>query len=230
MAIQRLTLTQIETAILQNLGYSASTAAPWTTSANLYLRINDYVQRLPQKVSALASQLRKEGVELPYTGIPRFDMWRSSATLTATAGSSTVHFPADYDQYISFWDATNSAPIYPVDNTSRYHLDILKKKSAGPPEAIEIGGFVSSSGWVREGTLYPATIAGTTPSITLEYWRVPASMSLGTDSPDLDPKYESIAVFGPIVDLSRTTGKEHERFMLIEKEMLSEMAMTARGM
>lgn len=233
MAIQRLTLGQIETAILQAMGYSASSVAPWSSSSNLYLRINEYVQRLPQKISAAATQLRQNGSSLPYTGIPRFDMWRTSGTLTVSMGSATVYFPADYDAYISFTDQTNNSPLYPVDNVSSYYLNILKNKPPGPPEAIDIGGYISYSGtWVRKGTIYPSTVSTVTPSIAIEYWRIPAAMPglfPTTEYPDIDPKYEQIIINGVVADCARSNGQEMDRFSAIEKEMLVEMAYTARG-
>ena len=47
--------------------------------------------------------------------------------------------------------------------------------------------------------------------------------------PDVDPKFEAISYIGTLVDLTKTTGKEHERWLTKETQMLTDMAMTARG-
>lgn len=232
IAVQRLTLAQIETAILQIFGYSASTNAPWATAANLYLRINEYLQRLPGRLGQVAAQLRAEGERLPFSGVPRFDMWRTQANLTATSGSATVHFPADYDHYIGFWDSTNSRPVYPIETVGYFHED-LRTQSAGPPEYIELLGFVTNgSTWVRQGLVWPPTASGITPVIQCTYWRLPATMPGTTPTaeyPDIDPKWESIAIYGTVVDLSRPSEPEFSRYQQLEHEMLMEMARSARG-
>jgi hypothetical protein len=227
MAIQRLTLADIENNILEITGYESSTLAPWKTSARLYNRINTYMQRLPQKITALA---QNAGLADPTSGPLRFDMWKSTATITGTLGSQDVWLPADYDHYISFYDNTNAAPIDPVEEVDKYHLDNLRNADAGPTRAIEILGYaLNSAVWQRKAKLYPAVEPTLTPSIALTYWRIPASMSAIGDYPDLDPKYEAIVIHGPIRDLARPSSPEYGEWKALEEEILVQMALTARS-
>lgn len=232
---QRLNLSQIETAILQVMGYSSSTTAPWASSANLYLRINDYGQRLPMRLNGIA---RSMGLAVPV----RFDCWRTSANSSTSgtsvpvvaAGSSTVYLPVNYDHYISFYDLTHNRPIRVIQDADRWHVKYVRAP-AGPPAVIEIGGFTTdgSSNWRRTATLYPAVPSGVTPSIRMQYWRLPTAMpgvSPSTEYPDIDPKYEALFVYGPICDLARNTGFEYDRYAAWEKEMLIDMVSTSRSM
>jgi len=232
MAVQRLTLAQLETAILEAMGYASSSVAPWNNAATLYLRINDYMQRLPQKIADRVNDLRSQGMRIPYSGVPRFDMWRSTGNMTTASGNSTVFFPTDYDHYVGFWDATNNRTIDPISDVERFHID-LKKAPAGPPEAIEILGFVTNgSTWVRQGKMYPSTVSGTTPSISLTYWRIPANMpgnNAAAEYPDIDPKWESLPIYGTITDIARPSAPEYDRYTALENALLMQLAMTAKG-
>jgi len=243
LSIQRLTLAQIETAVLQIAGFASSAVAPWGSAANFYLRANEYGQRLPQKIAAAAQELRANGQVLPYNGIPRFDMWKTvsaaSGTSTTTgvqvaSASQTIYMPVDFDHWISLYDVTNKRNLDPVEDVDKWHLEALRDKPAGPPEAFEMLGFATEgSNWRRVAKLYPATAASTTPNLLLTYWRLPAAMpgnSPSAEYPDVDPKYESIWIWGTATDLARQSGFEFDRCAALEKEMLLEMAMTARGM
>jgi hypothetical protein len=238
MAIQRISLAHIETAVLQTMGYGSNETAPWETAGNLYLRVNEYIQRLPQKATLLARQLGSIG---PNETI-RFDMWKTTAVsgivddviaeVYVVAGSSTIYFPTDYDQIINLYDVTNKRDIPVVTEVDRRYIERLRNKVAGPSEAVEIGGFATiTSFWRRKCTLYPAVAAAVVPSLTLTYWRIPAKMAGSApeaEYPDIDPKFESLAIYGPICDLSRNTGFESARYEQLEKEMLTEMIYTAR--
>src|SRR5512146_193852 len=100
MAIQRLTLAQIETAICQIFGYADSSVSHWKgansadSTANLILRVNSYVQRLPQKVTTVAKQAN---LVTQTAGMLRFDMWRTTANMVCASANQTAWFPADYD-------------------------------------------------------------------------------------------------------------------------------------
>ena len=235
MAVQRLSLSQIESAILEIVGYSSSANAPWGSSANLYLRVNEYGQRLPMHLNSLARQMN---MPTPV----RFDMWRNTVDSDTSgadvplvsSGSQYVYLPVDYDQWVSFWDLTNSRPISVIENVDKWHSEILLLPE-GPPQYIEIQGFVTdgSGNWRRRAKLYPATEAGTTPSFRMEYWKLPATMpgvSPTVEYPDIDPKYESIFIYGPICDLARNTGFEYDRYAALEKDLLIEMLSTARSL
>ena len=101
MAVQRLTLANIITEILQISGFSTSDDAPWETDAALIRKINMTTQKIPQKVAAIMAAQRKD-VE---AGRCKISMWKSSASATASSGSgnlvvasgsSTVELPDDY--------------------------------------------------------------------------------------------------------------------------------------
>jgi len=239
MAIQRLSLKDIEDAILQATGYSSSTTAPWKSSATLYTRINEYMQRLAMRLNQIAVELSQAGQINPADLPLHFDCWKTTADSgTATtegpqvaATTATFYLPADYDHYISFYDLTVKRPIPVIERVDKYFIESLVTAAPGPARAIEIGGFSGASGtWRRNGTIYPTPDG--TPSFRLTYWRIPATMltsAANTEYPDIDPKYESLAIYGPIVDLARSTGFEFDRFAALEKELLVEMCMTARS-
>lgn len=230
MAVLRLTLANLETEILRLTGYDASTDAPWATQANLYRIINIYGQRLPMRLTQVARQL---GVVGP-ADTARFDMWRTVANLTTSSGSSNVDFPTDYDHWISFYDNTNARRVDPVENVDKYHIKKLRDKAAGPPEAIEIMGFLTSgANWVRRGILYPDTASGVTPSISCTYWRLPAIFAGAaptTEYPDADYKYHALWIYGPMCEILRNSGPSYDRFQAIELELLTDLALTARAM
>jgi len=232
MAVTRISLADIETEILRIMGYASSSAAPWGSQSNLIRIVNSYMQRLPSRLVQMTQTIKDQQQRLPNTNIPRFDMWKTSGSLTCTSGSSTVHFPVDYDHYISFWDATNNRPIYPIDNVDKYHGEV-KTRPAGPPEFIEIQGYVTNSTvWQRKGILWPPTMTGVTPSITINYWRLPASMpgtSPTDEYPDIDPKYEMLSVYGPVVELAMPNSQEFDRYSQLEQSLMLEIALTARA-
>uniref|UniRef100_A0A6M3L6Q9 Uncharacterized protein n=2 Tax=viral metagenome TaxID=1070528 RepID=A0A6M3L6Q9_9ZZZZ len=243
MAVQRLNLKQIEDAILQIMGFDSSENAPWKTSATLYQRINEYGQRLPMRLNQIA---RETNVPTPV----HFDMWKSSCNSSTTgttvvlvaASSATIYFPTDYDHTISLYDITNKRPIQLIDNVDKWHYERLVHGPAGPPRYVEIGGFASdgAAAWRRTATLYPATESGVTPSVRLKYWRIPAAMTATVAAqaqsqyPDVDPKYESLFIYGPVIDLARIDLARQqnlgfEQWVRLERELLVEMLSTCRS-
>lgn len=231
MAITRLTLAQYETETLQIMGYAASTAAPWASTANFYLRLNEYLQRLPVRLGQIAQKMRADGRALPFSGLPRFDMWRTQTNMTASSGSSTVWHPADLDEPISYWDNTNKRRVDKIEDVDRWRPD-LRTKAAGPPEYIELLGWASNSGtWQRKATLWPATMSGVTPSVQVTYWRIPAAFpgsSPSAEYADIDPKYEQVLVFGVAASQARNDAQQYERYRAAEEGILQEMIYSAR--
>ena len=237
MAIQRLCLLDIETAILEATHYNSSANAPWALSCNLYKRINEYGQRLPMRLNEIAAQI---GMQVPI----HFDYLKTTANSSTSgttvpvvsAGSSTIYMPTDYDHYMSFYDITNKRPIHVIENVDKWHYEELIKVPTGPPQYIEIMGFTTdgSSNWRRSGTLYPATVSGVTPSIRLHYWRLPAIMAgtgPATEYPDIDPKYESLFIYGPVCELTRSIDPDtYAAYSMLEKELLTQMVMTSRSL
>lgn len=228
MAVQRLTAANIETAVLEIMGYSASTTAPWGSAANFYVRMNEYAQRLPFRLNMLARQM---GIKTPI----HFECWKSSCNsstsgttvVKVTAATATIYLPSDYDHYISFWDITDKHKIPVIKDVDKYHSD-LANAVAGPTQAVEISGFVlDGSDWRRSATLYPTPTG--TPSIRLQYYRLPAIMDAAGEYPDIDPKYESLFIYGTVCDLARNTAFEYDRYAALEKEMMADMISTARS-
>lgn len=226
MAIQRLTVAQLETVILEKAGYSASTKAPWLTAATLYLRINSYMQRLPQKVTAIAKQM---GIIKPESGPLRFDMWKTISGTVTNISSNQYYLPADYDHYIAIYEnSSNGKALDVIEDVNLYHIARLKYKSPGYPEAVELIGYSSQGGsWVRCCYIWPTQDVSYT--FKVDYWRIPASVSSGTDYLDIDPKYETVVAYGTLADLALPNSPELAHFGNLEKEMLLDMAMTARA-
>jgi hypothetical protein len=236
MAIQRSTVTQLITEIRRNIG-EPNSARSHVTDANLYLLFNRYLQKLSHR---LADAMRAEGIRVKDGGM-RLDMWRTTwestdtaadSALVVTAASPTVYLPTNYDHYISFYDKTHERPLFvihdPALSTSK--VKELKERGPGVPEAIHIKGYVSNASyWVREATLYPDTPSGTTPSLTLEGWRLPTQVTTGSDSPDIDPKYEELLVMGLSTMLLRKDDPNYKRFAEEERALLLNAANTARA-
>jgi hypothetical protein len=232
MAVQRLTLAQIETELLRIAGgYDASTSADWGTSANLYRIINLYLQRLPARCAQVARELK-----LPMTGnCLHFTMWRRSATsttssgddnLVVTAGSSVVTLPTDHDETVSWYDETNGGLLAEVTNVDKYDSG-LRDRPPGPPVAVELTGISSAR---KTGKFYPATVSGVTPSVTLTYFGLPAKMagsSPTTEYPDIGAKWESLAIYGPALELLRPSSPSYDRYAALERELLIDLAFSA---
>lgn len=235
MAVTRLTLANIETHLLRICGgYAASTNAPWLLSATLYQTVNSYIQRLPIRVAQVAQKQLPAGTQRV-----RLDMWRTRASSTTsgtgvvvTASSATIYLPVDHDATDRWWDKTNLRKIPEIKDVNILHKETLKTKDPGPPEAIELLDFVSDGTyWRRQGTIHPATISNTTPSLELTYWRLPTAMpgsSASSEYPDLDPKYHWLAVVGPALELMAPTNPTIERLVAEEQEMLIDLAYSAR--
>lgn len=236
MAVQRLSLDNIKTELLRIAGYESSARADWQTDANLYRIINMYGQRL----SLRAAQVAREA-GLPPTGVPRFDMYKTRTTVTLAGGETssdvrpqtTFAFPEDYDHWISFYDLTHKRPIRPTTEVSRWHLEKLKQKPLGPPEAIEIvDAYLSGSTWQRRGFTYPPSPSGVNPTVELWYYRLPAIMA-GTSPTaeyiDADVKYHSLWIYGPAVELLRPDDPVYDRYASLERELLLDLVYTGRA-
>jgi hypothetical protein len=240
MAVQRLTLDQIETAVLQIMGYSESANAPWTSQPNLWKRINEYMQRLPMRLNTVAREMATQGLLKP-TELPlHFDMWLTEATSAATgtgfkiaASASTAYMPTDFDAVQTCYDLTGKRYVPVVESVDKWMADELTNAPPGTPKCIKLLGYaLDGSDWRRSATIYPSTVSGVTPSMRLAYFRLPAIM-VGTlptaEYPDIDPKYGSISIYGTVCDLARGTGFEFTQYAQLEREMLTEMCLTARS-
>lgn len=239
MAIQRRSLSQIRDEIYRICGnYDTSgtgTDTPWRSDANLYRIINDYLQRLPYH----AAQVVQKGA--PRRPI-RFDMYKTvldsgggvgAGQFVTDLGVSLVYFPTDLDEVISLYDRVSNEPIHAIQEVARWHKD-LKERAPGPPEFYEHLGFVSDSGsvWRRYARLYPATEAARTPDLELTYWRLPARMAGSaptTEFPDIDPKYEMLAIIGPSRAILQPNDPSFDRIDRDEKELLLDLVMSGRA-
>ena len=232
MAIQRLSLTNLKDLVrfwigeeIAALSKIPSSNVSGGTTASLATVINLYGQQIP---SRLALIMREQGYNIQ-AGQIYPDWLRTSGSMTETEGSSDVTFPSDYARYISFYDRTNRRVIWPTEEVSSTHLERLKKRDPGPPEAIEILGVNSSSVWT--GTLWPPTEGGITPDIELIYWRLPASMAdsnPGSEYPDAPPEFHILWAYGAVLEIMRPDDPAYSRFQDLERQKLTEMVYAAR--
>ena len=234
MAITRLSLSDIETELLRIVGnYPTSPDSDWKTTAALYRIINTYGQKLVMK----AAQFVKSA---PPGRQVRIDMYRTTTNSTTTgsgllvsSGGSVIYLPVNCDLPLTLYDRTAGAQVPFVRNVRAYHQDLLDMLP-GTPAACELLDYVTvpvESTWARQGVLYPATASGVTPSLTLEFYRLPASMATDMADatyPDCDPKYDWLFVYGPACDLLRPENPTYERYKAMETEMLKELAVTAK--
>ena len=239
MAIFRQSLRQMGEVILRNMAFANSSQAPWRTNEKLYQAINEYGQRLPMRLDAVAQNLVTSGM-VPVSDLPiKFQCWRTATTsgtstttgIQVTNATALIYMPVDFDSYWSFYDTVQKKHIPVIDDPERFHADELVSATAGATKAIKIMGFGTdgSGNWRRMAYLYPTPTG--TPSLNLDYFRLPAEMP-GADPEneyaDIDPKYESLYIWGTTADLSRSTGFEYDRYAQEETQLLTEMCLTAR--
>ena len=229
MAIERLSTDELITEILYITGYSASTAAPWLTDAALIIKINYLAQKIPQKVRIAALAQGLEG----RIGIP---MWWTTANSTVSAGAgnfisaasaSTGLLPDDYDMPSSLWDITHERYIDIVDSANEsWYSDLRLSKNAGPTQAMHIQDY--SGGAQRAFRVLPDVVSGITPSMRLEYYRLPAEMTSGGASfPDADYKYHYLWILEPILEIMRPDDAAYNRYQAMEAELIQELSSTA---
>ena len=232
MAIQRLTLTQIRNELLRIVGnYASSADADWATDANLYRIINAYGAQVPRKALKIAGIQpgQRAGLSIYRTIV---NSATTGAWFVVAAGSATIYCPEDMDQLIGLYDRTNERKLDIVDDVSRWHIDTLRKKPAGPPEAVELlDVVVISSIYRRQGTIHPPTASGVTPSFEGTYFRLPAIMA-GTDPDneyvDCETKYQYLWLYGPAAELLRPNNPSYDRYKTEELELLTALASTAQ--
>jgi hypothetical protein len=234
MAVQRMTLANVRDRILQVFGVTASTAAFWSSDANLYTYINMVGQSIPTKVGMLLAP-DKPGSKV------RIDFLRTKATSATTgsafviaASSSTGYLPIDYYDYESFYDNTAKRRVDVIINPSARASTIerLKKNPAGPPEAIEILGMTTNGTyWQRAFTIHPSTVTSITPSMELVYYRIPASMP-GADAtaeyPDAPVEFHPLWVYGTIMELMARADPQYDRFKTLHDEIIQAIARQSR--
>ncbi len=225
MATLRLSLDQIETEILAITGWSASTTAPWTTAAKLYVKINFNAQKISQKVAIVSRAMGKE-----FKGV---GMWNTTTTATTSAavgnfvtssGGSTVLFPDDLDTIITIHDTTHDREVPLIVNKGQRAYRELRARPAGPAEAYEL---TDTTGVRRNGRLLPDTAASVEPPLRLHYYRTPAVMP-GSDSaneyPDADNKWHYLWVLETVLEVLRPDDAAYSRYQELEIAMITELA------
>lgn len=232
MAIQRINLTKIKTELLRICGFATSATADWGSDANLYEIISRYGQSIPSRLM--------EATESPNRLL--CDMWRTVVNSSTSgtdipivaSGSSTIYFPVNMDYLIGVYDLTNKRNVPVVADVSRYWIDELRTLTSSPPQKIELRGwetYATDSTWRRVGTIWPPTVSGTVPSFEVTYYRLPAVMP-GSDAdneyPDADPKFHSLWIYGPALELLSPANPTYDRFVQMEKAMLLELAQASR--
>ena len=228
MAIQRINLTKIKTELLRICGYGSSATADWTSDANLYNVINRYGQSIPSRMMETAQRPNRLVC----------DMWRTVVNSSnvgtdvpiVAAGSSTIYFPVNLDYLVGIYDLTNKRIVPIISDVSRYWIDELRTQMVGPPQKIELRGYetyATDSTWRRVGTIWPSTETGITPSFEVTYYRLPSIMAGVTpddEYPDADPKFHSLWIYGPALELLSPSNPTYDRFVQLEKAMLLELA------
>lgn len=226
-----MSLANIRDRVLQICGVASSTDAFWGNDLLLYRYINTVGQSIPIKVGMLLK-----------TNQPvLIDFWRTkvnSATtgssLVIAASSSTAYLPIDYYHYASFYDLTAKRPIPVIISTGRgqRNIDNLRKKPAGPPEAIEILDMTTNGTyWQRKAQLVPDTPSGVTPSVELVYYRVPASMpgsNPNAEYPDAPVEFHPLWIYGTIVELMARSDPNFDRYKNLHDELISALSIQAR--
>jgi hypothetical protein len=169
------------------------------------------------------------------------DFWRTKVTSATTgndlviaANSSTGYLPIDYYWHESFYDNTAKRKVDVIVNAANRSrsIDNLKKKSAGPPEAVEILGMTTNgANWQRTFTILPSTLTGVTPSMDMIYFRIPASMP-GSDAtveyPDAPVEFHPLWIYGSIMELMARSDPNYDRYKTLHDEMIQAIAKQSR--
>lgn len=236
MAIERLNLTHIVAEIRRNIGEESAARSQIsntsTDSTNLYRVVNRVIQQLPKRLGMI---LKAEG-RSSKQGSAYLDCWRTPLTALSggSVGSNVLYTPVDYGHWITFYDNTGAKRLHVVENVDKWHVTDLKNATAtATPTAIEIMGYeTSGSNFLRRCRVFPVPTGAVTPSVSVEYWRIPAQMDASTpDSvyPDIDPVFQDILVYSGTLEMMRRDDPSYGRFQDKEKEMLTDMAYAARA-
>jgi hypothetical protein len=240
MAIQRSNASEIVTEIRRLVGQVDSNLSDDLPNTRILSIINRYLQSLTNKVSSF---LRGEGSGIK-DGTLKLRFYRktyvstttaAAATFVVTAGGSTIDFPDDIDYIESVYDTTHERELEVAREVNKRHTmgRRLRSRPAGPPEAYEPLGYATSGSlWVSQATLRPSTPSGSTPTLTLTGYRKPAALTSqdtpATDEyPDLDPRYEELAILGPVISILTPDDPTVSLFADQEQKMIGQLASTA---
>ncbi len=234
----RLSLTQIAAAVRFNIGEPdtdlSQISNTTTDTVNLLLLVNRMLNQLPKRMAEVMAKVSGAPTKVPALYL---DCWRTPLTVLTggTAGSNVMYLPADYARYVSFWDNTGAKRLHVVSNVDKWHVTTLKQHAlTTTPTAVEIMGYTTdgSSNFVPLVRVWPAPTAPVTPSVSVEYWRIPAAMDVanpGSTYPDLDPVFQDVLIYGTTAEMMRRDDPSLGEFQSKEQAMLLDMAYCARA-
>jgi len=232
MAIDRITTAEIITELLNITGYISSGTAPWSSDANLIIKINLAAHRIPSKLRQAAfaqGQKGRLGHPMWYTTVDS-TVSAGAANFVVTASTTTGVFPTDFDMPISVYDLTHNRFIDIVEPTSDQWYRDLREAEPGPTKAIHIQDWTVAAASQKNFRLLPDVAVSITPSMRLEYFRFPADVASGSSSwPDTDSKFQYLWVLETVLDLLRPDTPNYDRYLALEKEMIMEMATHLRS-
>lgn len=214
MAIQRLSLTDIQEHIRLLFG-EVTAAESKISAAQLVELVNAYGQ-------TLVANLKPK--HLPW--------YRAASTLSCASGSADVYLPTDCatGDHISFWDSTHTRMLDPVSDVYLFHPG-LARLPVGPPKAIELLGWASNAGaWQRKARLWPGPPTGTTPSVAIDYWRIPAILpnsTPDTEYPDCDPTFQMLWVYGPTLTVMAPDDPAFQGVKILHDELFRKLEASA---
>ena len=230
MAIDNISTAEITTEILQITGYTSSALAPWASDANLVVKLNLAAHRIPQKIRQVAQALGFQGrISMPmwFTTIDSTDS-AGTGNFVVSASTATGHLPVDADMVHSVIDLTDNRLIPVIESSNETWYEKLRRGQPGPTKYIHITGM--AGGTEQAFRLLPDVAAGVTPSMRLEYYRIPTDLASGGSSfPDADYRFHYLWVLIGVLEILRPDTPNYERYLQLEKEMLIEMAETARA-
>lgn len=124
------------------------------------------------------------------------DYYRSTATVSVTASSSTLSLPADTFAVRKIYDPSTGNVLVPIDKD-----DLV----------LRFGGQLTDTGdpvyYYQEGAGYKCSpICSTTRNVTVDYSRIPAAMAVGGSTIDLPVQHKRMLVLGAIVECAILEG------------------------
>lgn len=249
MAIDILTGSEVLAEVRRRFGETTA-ATSSVTDNEIYALGNLYLQRLTRRMSQV---LQGEGHQIGQ-GALKLDCWvtvlnsttaSSADNLKVTAATQQVGFPQNFDHPISLIDRNTGKKVHFVTQVNKYWLDRFQfgldnagvdpgydtdvySVRTGPPEYMELLGMATVDSSFRvEGKIWPAVPTGVTPNLELTYYRIPATIAAGT-ALDIDPKFQDLVIDGTVLSLLRDDDPVYERYLESERNMILELAKTAK--
>ena len=235
MATSRTAADDITTEVRRIVGQTDSNLSDSLPNTRIIDILNRFVHSIPHRVIDLRAT---------HEAHLSFPMWHTTWSSTASsgagnlliaAGSSTIDFPDNLDHMESLYDTTYMREVEIVKNLDgRYSLGRkLREKTKGPAEAVELTGMATSNSvWVMQGTLWPSTPAGFTPTFRLKGYRKPAILT-SQSSPssseylDIDVEYEEMVIHGTVAEIMLPDDAMSQIYRSEAEKVLSQLAKSA---